>query len=77
MFVLPDVASACIAGVELVWVVVSVTFTVDEDDEPNTVGFAVTDSSAVLCVRDEDDWLTEMLNVTVLLYRNEIFLHIY
>ena len=28
--------------------------------------------AAVPCVRDEDDWLTEMLNVTVLLYRNEI-----
>ena len=30
------------------------------------------DGAAVPCVRDEDDWLTEMLNITVLLYRNEI-----
>ena len=38
MFLLPDVASASIAGVELVQVVVSVTFTVGED-EANTAGF--------------------------------------
>ena len=48
MFVLPEVASASIAGEELVWVVVSVTFTVGEDDEANTVGFAVRDSSGEL-----------------------------
>ena len=48
MFVLPDVASASIAGVELVWGVASVTFTVGEDDEANTAGFAVTDSSGEL-----------------------------
>ena len=47
MFVLPDVTSASIAGVELVWVVVSVTFTVGED-EANTAGFAVTDFSGEL-----------------------------
>ena len=47
-FFLPDVASAFIAGLELVWVVVSVTFTVGEDDEANTVGFTVTDSSGEL-----------------------------
>ena len=44
MFFLPDVASASIADLELVWVAVSVTFTVGEDDKANTVGFAVTDS---------------------------------
>ena len=47
MFVLPDVASDCIAGVEVVWVVVSVTFTVGKD-EANTVGFAVTEFSGEL-----------------------------
>ena len=47
MFVLPDVAAACIAGVELVWAVVSVTFTVGED-EANTTGFTVTDFSSKL-----------------------------
>ena len=48
MFVLCDVAHACIAGVKLVWVVVSVTFTVGEDDEANAVGFAVQDCSGEL-----------------------------
>ena len=47
MFVLPDVASACIAGIELVHVVVSVTLTVGED-EANTARFAVTDFSSEL-----------------------------
>ena len=44
MFVLCDVAHAYIAGVKLVWVVVSVTFTVGED-EANSAGFAVKDCS--------------------------------
>ena len=47
MFVLPDVASVSIAIVELVQVVVSVTFTVGED-ETTTAGFAVIDSSGEL-----------------------------
>ena len=45
MFVLHDVASASIADIDLVQVVVSVTFTVGEGDEANTAGFAVTDFS--------------------------------
>ena len=45
-FFLPDVASASIADLELVSVVVSVTFTVGEGDEANIVEFAVTDSSS-------------------------------
>ena len=31
------------------------------------------DGAAMPCVRDKDDWLTEIFNVTILLYRNEIF----
>ena len=45
---LPDVASAFIAGFELVSVVLPVTFTVGEDDEPNKVPFVLTDSSGEL-----------------------------
>ena len=47
MFVVPVVSSASIAGVELVQVVVSVTFTVVED-EANTAGFTVKNFSSEL-----------------------------
>ena len=48
MFFLPDVTSASIADWELLWAAVSVTFTMGEDDEANTAGLAVTDSSGEL-----------------------------
>ena len=48
MFFLTDVASASIVCLEWVRVVVSATCTVGDDNEANTVGFAVTDSSSEL-----------------------------
>ena len=47
-FFLPDVASASIAGFMLVSVVLSLTFTVVEDDEVNKVQFVLIDASGEL-----------------------------
>ena len=53
MFFLPNVASASIAGYEFVSVVLSVTFTVSEDDEANKVQLVLIDVSGEI---------TEILN---------------
>ena len=47
-FFIPDVASASTAGFKLVSVVLSVTFTVGEDDETNKVQFVLIDASGEL-----------------------------
>ena len=47
-FFLPDVASASMADFELISVVLSVTFTVGNDDEANKVQFALIDVSCEL-----------------------------
>ena len=47
-FFLPDVASASIADFDLVSVLLSVTFTVGEDDEANKVQFVLIDASGEL-----------------------------
>ena len=46
------------------------------DDILLSIAGGKSDVVAVPCITDADDWLTEMLNVTVLWYWNEIFLHI-
>ena len=47
-FFLPDVASASIAGFKFVSLLLSMTFTVVEDDEANKVKFVLIDASAEL-----------------------------
>ena len=47
-FFLPDVASASIAGFKYVSVILSMTFTVGEDDKANKVQFALIDASGEL-----------------------------
>ena len=50
-----------------------VALTYEVEDILLSIAGGKSDGTAVPCVRDEDDWLTEMFNITVLLYRKEIF----